>query len=315
MRRPRHTPLFALTGLLLTLGAAPALADGTGGVAAPQPVPPAQAGGAAFSVVPPNARPVAHLTVGRTGTRPAIRARFSEPGVRWVTADVVVLRQPGNAVAARVALGRVAVGRTVTIPWPSGLSFAAGRYLVRVHAHDAAGHQLRRASRFPGRAFFHVAAASKPVVPAPPATSPAPAPTSSGVFPVVGSYSYGDPFGAPRSGYFHQGQDVLAAEGTPIVSPLSGTISTVGYQASAAGYYVVLNASDGHAYFFAHCQKDSTAVASGATVRAGAPICRMGHTGDATGPHLHFEEWVGGWRVNSASHPVDPLPQLKAWAQ
>ena len=219
--------MLALTGLLLTVGAAPALADGTGGAAAPQPVPPAQAGGAAFSVVPPNARPVAHLTLGRTGIRPAIRVRFSEPGVRWVTADVVVLRQPGNAVAARVALGRVAVGRTVSVAWPSGLSFAAGRYLVRMHAHDAAGHQLRRASRSPGRAFFKVAAAPKPpAVTPPPVVAPVPTPTSSGVFPVVGPYSYGDPFGAARAGYNHQGQDVRAAEGTPVVSPLSGTIST-----------------------------------------------------------------------------------------
>lgn len=315
MRHRRHPPLLALAGLLLTAGAAPALADGTGGAAAPQPVPPAQAGGAAFSVVPPNARPVAHLTIRRAATRPVIRLRFSEPGVRLVTADVVVLRQPGNAVAARVALGKVLVGRTVTIPWPAGVSFTSGRYLVRVHAHDAAGHQLRRASRFPGRAFFHVAAAPKPPVVAPPAAPPVPTPTSKGVFPVVGPYSYGDPFGAARAGYNHQGQDVRAAEGTPIVSPLGGTISTVGYQASAAGYYVVLDASDGHAYFFAHCQKGTTAVASGAVVRAGDPICHVGQTGDATGPHLHFEEWVGGWRVNSASHPVDPLPQLKAWAQ
>ena len=46
---------------------------------------------------------------------------------------------------------------------------------------------------------------------------------------------------------------------------------------------------------------------------AGQPLCAVGRTGDATGPHLHFEIWLGGWRVNAASHPVDPLPDLQAW--
>ena len=51
----------------------------------------------------------------------------------------------------------------------------------------------------------------------------------------------------------------------------------------------------------------------GRAVAAGQPICLVGHTGDATGPHLHFEIWVGGWRVNAASHFIDPLPDLQAW--
>jgi murein DD-endopeptidase MepM/ murein hydrolase activator NlpD len=65
--------------------------------------------------------------------------------------------------------------------------------------------------------------------------------------------------------------------------------------------------------FFAHCQEGSMAVAPGAAVAAGAPLCRVGHTGDATGPHLHFEIWVNGWRAGAASAPIDPLPDLKAW--
>jgi murein DD-endopeptidase MepM/ murein hydrolase activator NlpD len=134
-----------------------------------------------------------------------------------------------------------------------------------------------------------------------------------GVFPVAGAHSYGDVFGTPRKGYSHQGQDVLGTEGTPIVAPVAGTITVTSYQAGAAGYYVVEQAGDGRSFFFAHCQKDTFGVEAGQVVAAGAPLCNMGHTGDATGPHLHFEEWLGGWRVDSRSHPVDPLPQLKAW--
>jgi murein DD-endopeptidase MepM/ murein hydrolase activator NlpD len=55
-------------------------------------------------------------------------------------------------------------------------------------------------------------------------------------------------------------------------------------------------------------------VHTGDVVGGRAVIGLSGQTGDATGPHLHFEEWVNGWRTSSASAPVDPLPQLKAWA-
>ena len=78
-----------------------------------------------------------------------------------------------------------------------------------------------------GRAALTVAPAPRRVAPAPaltpatgviPATTPAPALTS-GVFPVRGPHSYGDGFGASRSGHLHQGADVLAAEGTPACRP------------------------------------------------------------------------------------------------
>jgi murein DD-endopeptidase MepM/ murein hydrolase activator NlpD len=136
-----------------------------------------------------------------------------------------------------------------------------------------------------------------------------------GTFPVAGPHSFGGVdarFGAPRNGHTHQGQDVPAAEGTPVVAPFPGTISTTNYQAGAAGYYVVEHSLVAD-FFFAHCQQGSFAVSIGATVAAGQPLCRVGHTGDAEGPHLHFEIWLGGWRVGPASHPIDPLPSLQAW--
>jgi murein DD-endopeptidase MepM/ murein hydrolase activator NlpD len=86
----------------------------------------------------------------------------------------------------------------------------------------------------------------------------------------------------------------------------------VRFQASGAGWYVVLDAVDGRDYFFAHCAEGSVAVAAGAPVAVGQPLCGVGMTGSATGPHLHFEIWEVGWRVRGG-YPIDPLPHLLAW--
>jgi murein DD-endopeptidase MepM/ murein hydrolase activator NlpD len=162
----------------------------------------------------------------------------------------------------------------------------------------------------------------KPHKPAPkkasaPVPTPTPAPTGSEapVFPVVGPHSFGGPenrFGAGRTGHIHQGQDVLASEGQQVVAPLAGTIITTGFQASAAGWYVAEHTSTTFDFFFAHCQAGSLTVSTGQTVGAGQALCKVGQTGDATGPHLHFEMWVGGWQA-AGGQPIDPLPYLEAW--
>jgi len=157
------------------------------------------------------------------------------------------------------------------------------------------------------------AVARKPAARAP--VTPA-SPTVAGVFPVLGPYTFGGPdarFGAGRTGHIHQGQDVVAASGQGIVAPLTGTIVWQADQPGGAGIYLVEHGSDGRDYVFMHLLKGSVLVAPGATVRAGERIARVGATGDATGPHLHFEIWVGGWQVRGGA-PIDPLPQLKRWA-
>ena len=163
----------------------------------------------------------------------------------------------------------------------------------------------------------------------PPAPKPKPKPHKSGDgskpkkkksssskprFPIAGPHSYGGSsarFGAPRSGHTHQGQDVLAAERTPLVAPVKGYIKYVAYQAGGAGNYVVMHASGtNYDLVFMHLKHRAT-VSVGQSVKPGTKLGVVGHTGDATGPHLHFEVWDGAWY--GGGHPIDPLPLLRSW--
>ena len=158
-----------------------------------------------------------------------------------------------------------------------------------------------------------------PVAPtAPTPVDDAPAPdTVAGRFPVVGSYTFGGEgsrFGAGRPGHIHQGQDVAAASGTPIVAPVAGTITWKAEQPGGAGIYLVLRgAADGRDYVFMHLKRGSVLVSAGTAVTAGQQLAEVGATGVASGPHLHFEIWVGGWQERGGE-PIDPLPQLQRWA-
>jgi murein DD-endopeptidase MepM/ murein hydrolase activator NlpD len=146
--------------------------------------------------------------------------------------------------------------------------------------------------------------------------TPVPAGESAHHFPVSGSYSLGGAdarFGAGRAGHRHQGQDVIAAEGTPVVAPWAGLVEFVRFQRSGAGWYVVLDGDDeDRDYVFMHLRKGSILVTAGQHVSAGQPLAQVGNTGRSSGPHLHFEIWVGGWF--DGGRPIDPLPLLQQWA-
>jgi murein DD-endopeptidase MepM/ murein hydrolase activator NlpD len=108
------------------------------------------------------------------------------------------------------------------------------------------------------------------------------------------------------------GQDMPAAEGTPLVSPRPCTVQATGYSASGAGNYVVIRDSGrDRTYVFMHLESGSITVAEGQSVSAGQRVGRVGTTGHSTGPHLHFEEWIGAWY--GGGHAIDPLPDLRRW--
>jgi murein DD-endopeptidase MepM/ murein hydrolase activator NlpD len=318
---------LALMAYSTSASASPGLPGGT-----PAPAG-AQAGGSEFRVTPrPVEAPrpvVSRLLLPRTapaGRPPRVSLRIDEQGVSTVAASVAVTELSTRRTVLVVSLGWVRTGQALNVRWPRGASLRAGSYHLSVSAHDHHSGTLLRRARASGVATLTVTA---PVAAQPQPTPPAPSPliaeegvptpaqsaASGAVFPVAGAHTFGGPenrFGAPRANHIHQGQDVLSAEGTPVLAPMPGTILTTSYQAGGAGYYVVEHTAV-FDFMFAHCQAGSLAVAAGRGVSAGQVLCGAGETGDATTPHVHFEIWVGGWHASAASHPIDPLPYLEAW--
>lgn len=88
----------------------------------------------------------------------------------------------------------------------------------------------------------------------------------------------------------HNGIDIAAAYGTPIIAAGAGTVTLVrGGDAWNGGYgnYVVITHQKGVQTLYAHMS--SLSVEQGQTVSKGQQVGRMGNTGDSTGVHLHFE--------------------------
>lgn len=323
---------LAMLALLCGAAAASALTDVPGGVQAPASTqaPGSERGTPAHAQVRPVVRSLSVPRTATTGCPPRVALRIDEAGVATVEVQVTVSALSTHRAVVVVSLGWVRTGRTVTVTWPSRATLTPGGYQVSVSAHDHHGVALLRDARSSGEASLTVNApapspAKTPSPPVPPSTPaaeagvPTPAQTVSdgAVFPVAGPHNFGGPenvFGAPRDGYLHQGQDVLTAEGTPVVAPLAGTMLTTSYQAEGAGYYAVEQTGIGLDFMFAHCQADSLAVSTGQAMSAGQALCRAGQTGDATTPHLDFEMWVGGWQA-ATGHPLNPLPYLETWEQ
>ena len=138
----------------------------------------------------------------------------------------------------------------------------------------------------------------------PPPTSTVPPPDAGDYLcPVQGPVSFTDSWGAPRSGgRKHKGVDMMAANGTPVVAPVSGTVTA--RDNSIGGLSFHLDGADGNYYYGTHL---SSYGATG-SVSAGTVIGYVGATGNATTPHLHFEVHLGG-RGNA----VNPYPYVAQW--
>ena len=112
------------------------------------------------------------------------------------------------------------------------------------------------------------------------------------------------PFGfreSPTTGAskYHQGVDLAAPAGTPIIASRGGTVTVAGYS-NSAGYYVTINHGDGFSSIYMHMT--NYVVSSGQKVNQGQTIGYVGSTGISTGNHLHFGIAQNGAYVNPCNY-------------
>jgi murein DD-endopeptidase MepM/ murein hydrolase activator NlpD len=124
-------------------------------------------------------------------------------------------------------------------------------------------------------------------------------------------------FGAGRSGHIHQGQDVIAKPGTPLVAVRDGIVIDGGggksfYAYGGGNSLVIYSPIDDRSYVYLHLLHPAT-VQAGETVQAGQPVGQVGCSGSCDGPHLHFEIRLGRVAYGVERKAIDPLPFLQQW--
>ncbi|HYC79787.1 MAG TPA: M23 family metallopeptidase [Candidatus Binatia bacterium] len=144
-------------------------------------------------------------------------------------------------------------------------------------------------------------------------------------FPVIGSVTYWDDFGAPRDGGArqHEGNDLMGRKMLPLVAAVDGTVRRVAYPEADFGFSITLQDKDGYTYHYLHVNNDNPGtddgkgggmnayaidVDNGNKVVAGQLIGWMGDSGNAetTQAHLHFE-------IRRPDRtPISPYGSLKA---
>ena len=208
---------------------------------------------------------------------------------------VALVRLTDGAVVTTWPLGVLVPGAVRSVTWDgmiAGVAQPIGRYEFRVFGQTGGAQAAQAGAPIAIGAFDLV----------------------DHKFPVRGKHTYGTgiaAFGSARNGHTHQGQDVFAACGTPLVAARGGVVKLNQSEANAGNYIVIDGAGTDVDYAYMHLRERSP-LKKGTPVMTGQQIGAVGDTGDAVGCHLHFEMWAApGWYTGG--QPVDPLPSLKAW--
>jgi len=133
------------------------------------------------------------------------------------------------------------------------------------------------------------------------------------VFPMSARPDWGEQdarFGASRSGHMHEGQDVFAKAGTPLVAMRAGRVVETGDD-GGRGNYIAIWSREAHSTFVYLHMIRPTRLHPGDHVRAGQRVGAVGCTGSCWGDHVHVELRHGRGTTGT---PHDPLPLLKRLA-
>lgn len=105
----------------------------------------------------------------------------------------------------------------------------------------------------------------------------------------------------------HTGIDYSAAYGTPIFATASGTVEYAGWR-GGYGKLVIIRHPNGYESYYGHCSR--LLVKKGTYVKQGETIAKVGQTGHATGPHVHYEIRINGKPVDPSSLKTTKAPCL-----
>jgi hypothetical protein len=131
-------------------------------------------------------------------------------------------------------------------------------------------------------------------------------------FPVIGPAAYSNDWHHPRTEpepHLHEGCDIFAARGTPIIAVAQGRVSNLQINQGAGGTTLRLTTPDGTYFYYAHLDAFAPFLYDGTLVPQGEVLGYVGNTGDADGgpTHLHFEVHPNGGPA------VPPVPYLDRW--
>jgi len=297
-----RVPVGAVSGPVTVVTAEQAKSKATAPLAILPPPPPAP--NPVLSVVPGFSSDAAlRVETGTSRTRAYVGARravtfsYRVTGALATPPTVELVRASDGESVKTWAPEAAPSGEVQSISWDGRIGRASakpGRYSFRLTAATAEGAEVRTAQAGESeRDAFDL---------------------YDNMFPVRGTHDYGGAgaeFGSGRAGHPHQGQDVFARCGTPLVAARGGAIKFKQYHAAAGNYLVIDGAGTDVDYAYMHLAEPSP-FRVGDRVYTGQRIGAVGDTGNADGCHLHFELWTPpGWY--DGGKPFDPLPSLQAW--
>lgn len=249
-----------------------------------------------------------------TTVAPSCSCSMSTPGPVLATAGGPVSadvppRPPSSAEALAALVAAADQIRGVADALLTGARLGGGPAPPTQTAPAAAAATATRPSTPVAKKPPPTAKAPSPAAKAPPPAAPAPpsAPGKQKAIEPVGAAKVTSHYGeiaSIRNGIPHRGIDFAAPTGTPIKAAADGKVVEAGAN-SVSGNYVIIDHGNGLSTMYGH--QSQLLTKRGAIVKQGDVIGKVGSTGIATGPHLHFTVYEGD--LAKRKH-VDPAPFL-----